>query len=102
MLGVGDKTVYTVNYSTGSETAPGSKMYKLTVTSVTITGSSSLYSVGDKGTTIGTNNSTAIVSTGGYITYNLLLSSKTIIIAPVDLTSFMNSGIVRIDYTYQN
>lgn len=101
VIGSGDTTVYTVNYTTGNSTDYGNGVYKLKVNTVSITGTpSGLYSAGETYTTIGTNN-TIIVTTGGYIKYtHPILSTKTILIVPVDMGS-LSGGLLQVNYTYE-
>ncbi|MNI20651.1 hypothetical protein D3C81_1449100 [compost metagenome] len=101
VIGSGDITKYTVNYTTGNSTDYGNGVYKLTVNSVSITGTpSGLYSVGATYTSIGSNNN-IIVSTGGYIEYNHpILSDKTLLIVPVDMGS-LSGGTLIVNYTYE-
>ncbi|ANY66749.1 hypothetical protein BBD42_09950 [Paenibacillus sp. BIHB 4019] len=101
VISSGDITVYTVNYTTGNSTDFGNGVYKLTVNSVSLTGTpSGFYSVGDTYTTIGSNNN-IIVTTGGYIKYtHPILSNKTILIVPVDMGS-LAGGLLKVNYTYE-
>lgn len=102
VIGSGDTTIYTVNYTTGNSTDFGGKgVYKLTVNGVSIAGTpSGLYSVGETYTSIGTNNN-IVVTTGGYIKYtHPILSTKTILIVPVDMGS-LSGGVLQVNYTYE-
>lgn len=100
VLGSGDQTVYKVNYTTGDANEYGNGVYKLTVNSVTITGTpTGLYEIGDIYTTIGSNNN-IIVTTGGYIEYtHPTLSDITLQISPVDMGS-LAGGTLIVNYTY--
>lgn len=101
VIGSGDTTKYTVNYTTGNSTEYGIGVCKLTVNSVSISGTpSGLYKVGETYTTIGANNN-IIVTTGGYIKYtHPILSDKTILIVPVDMGS-LPGGTLVVNYTYE-
>ena len=101
IVGSGDITIYTVNYTTGSPIAPGKDVYRITVNNVSIFGTPpSGFSVGNTNTYI-KNNNNIIVSTGGYITYKrVLLADKTINFNDVSLGSLVGGTLV-VNYSYR-
>jgi len=101
VVGSGDVTIYTVNYTTGSPIALGKDVYRITVNNISISGiPPSGFSVGNTNTYI-KNNNNIIVSTGGYITYQrVLLADKTINFSDVSLGSLVGGTLV-VNYSYQ-
>ncbi|MGE7839147.1 hypothetical protein ACQKNX_00010 [Lysinibacillus sp. NPDC093712] len=101
LVGSGDVTIYTVNYTTGSPIAPGKDVYSIRVNNISITGTPpSGFSVGHTNTYIKDNNN-IIVSTGGYITYKrVLLADKTINFNDVSLGS-SSGGKLLVRYSYR-
>lgn len=101
IVGSGDITIYTVNYTTGSPIAPGKDVYRITVNNVSIIGTPpSGYSVGNTNTYI-RNNNNIIVTTGGSISYKrVLLADKTINFNDVSLGSLVGGTLV-VNYSYQ-
>lgn len=101
IVGSGDITIYTVNYTTGSPIAPGKDVYRITVNNVSILGiPPSGFSVGNTNTYI-KNNNNIIVSTGGYISYKrVLLADKIINFNDVSLGSLVGGTLV-VNYSYR-
>ncbi|AVK97865.1 hypothetical protein FCT18_03030 [Lysinibacillus sphaericus] len=101
IVGSGDITIYTVNYTTGSPIAPGKDVYRITVNNVSILGiPPSGFIVGNTNTYI-KNNNNIIVSTGGYILYKrVLLADKIINFNDVSLGSLVGGTLV-VNYSYR-
>lgn len=101
IVGTGDTTVYTVNYTTGDPVSSGKDAYRLTVNKVSIKGTApSGYSLGNNDTWIGNTNGNLIVDTGGYIKYTRVLwADKTVNFNKVSLGSVVGSKVV-VDYSY--